>query len=218
MIRIVRVTELFIIAIDGPAASGKGTLARRLARQLGLPHLDTGLTYRAVAHALILNGDPLDDETVAVATAQKIDLTALDPAVLADHSIGNAASKIAAMPDVRRELVRLQRQLANTPPGGVLDGRDIGTVVCPQADVKLYVTAAPRERARRRWNEMQLKGQDADFNDILQDIQNRDARDMGRADSPLRPAENAHLLDTSQMDIETAFQLALDIIKQAKAG
>jgi cytidylate kinase len=99
-----------------------------------------------------------------------------------------------------------------------LDGRDIGTVVCPQADVKLYVTAAPRERARRRWNEMQLKGQDADFNDILQDIQNRDARDMGRADSPLRPAENAHLLDTSQMDIETAFQLALDIIKQAKAG
>jgi cytidylate kinase len=218
MIRIVRVTELFIIAIDGPAASGKGTLARRLARQLGLPHLDTGLTYRAVAHALILNGDPLDDETVAVATAQKIDLTALDPAVLADHSIGNAASKIAAMPDVRRELVRLQRQFANTPPGGVLDGRDIGTVVCPQADVKLYVTAAPRERARRRWNEMQLKGQDADFNDILQDIQNRDARDMGRADSPLRPAENAHLLDTSQMDIETAFQLALDIIKQAKAG
>jgi cytidylate kinase len=218
MIRIVRVTELFIIAIDGPAASGKGTLARRLARQLGLPHLDTGLTYRAVAHALILNGDPLDDETVAVATAQKIDLTALDPAVLADHSIGNAASKIAAMPDVRRELVRLQRQFANTPPGGVLDGRDIGTVVCPQADVKLYVTAAPRERARRRWNEMQLKGQDADFNDILQDIQNRDARDMGRADSPLRPAENAHLLDTSQMDIGTAFQLALDIIKQAKAG
>jgi cytidylate kinase len=218
MIRIVRVTELFIIAIDGPAASGKGTLARRLARQLGLPHLDTGLTYRAVAHALILNGDPLDDETVAVATAQKIDLTALDPAVLADHSIGNAASKIATMPDVRRELVRLQRQFANTPPGGVLDGRDIGTVVCPQADVKLYVTAAPRERARRRWNEMQLKGQDADFNDILQDIQNRDARDMGRADSPLRPAENAHLLDTSQMDIETAFQLALDIIKQAKAG
>ena len=218
MIRIVRVTELFIIAIDGPAASGKGTLARRLARQLGLPHLDTGLTYRAVAHALILNGDPLDDETVAVATAQKIDLTALDPAVLADHSIGNAASKIAAMPGVRRELVRLQRQFANTPPGGVLDGRDIGTVVCPQADVKLYVTAAPRERARRRWNEMQLKGQDADFNDILQDIQNRDARDMGRADSPLRPAENAHLLDTSQMDIETAFQLALDIIKQAKAG
>jgi hypothetical protein len=112
MIRIVRVTELFIIAIDGPAASGKGTLARRLARQLGLPHLDTGLTYRAVAHALILNGDPLDDETVAVATAQKIDLTALDPAVLADHSIGNAASKL---PPCRMFAVSWYGYSANLP-------------------------------------------------------------------------------------------------------
>ncbi len=211
-------TDSFIIAIDGPAASGKGTLARRLAEQLKLPHLDTGLTYRAVAHALILANEPLNDEPTAIAAARRVDLAALDPAILADHAIGDAASQVAVMTGVRQTLVELQRQFASTPPGAVLDGRDIGTVVCPDADVKLYVTASPRERARRRWNEMQLKGQDVDFNDILRDIQNRDARDMGRSDSPLKPAENAHLLDTSQMDIETAFTQALAIIEDARTG
>lgn len=211
-------TDCFILAIDGPAASGKGTLARRLAKHLDLPHLDTGLTYRAVADALLRAGETLEDEAVATAAARRVDLAALDADILADHEIGNAASKVAAMPDVRRTLVELQRQFAETPPGAVLDGRDIGTVVCPGADVKLYVTASPHERARRRWNEMQLKGKDAAFDDILRDIQERDARDMGRADSPLKPAENAHLLDTSQMDIETAFAQALTIINSVRSA
>ena len=208
----------FIIAIDGPAASGKGTLGRRLALELGLPHLDTGLTYRAVAHALLEANEPLDDEPTAIAAAKRVDLGQLDRSVLSDHTIGSAASKVAAMSGVRRELVDLQRQFAQTPPGAILDGRDIGTIVCPDAAVKFYVTASPQERARRRWNEMQLRGQIAEFDEILADITARDARDMGREDSPLKPAEDAHLLDTSQMDIETAFQLALSIVMQARAS
>ena len=208
----------FIIAIDGPAASGKGTLGRRLALELGLPHLDTGLTYRAVAHALLAANEPLDNETTAIAAARRVDLGRLDRAILSDHTIGSAASKVAAMSGVRSALVELQRQFAQSPPGAILDGRDIGTVVCPDASVKFYVTASPKERARRRWNEIQLKGQDAEFDEILADITARDARDMGRDDSPLKPAEDAHLLDTSQMDIETAFQQALSIVKQARSG
>ena len=207
--------QSFIIAIDGPAASGKGTLGRRLAQELGLPHLDTGLTYRAVAHALLTASEPLDDEPTAIAAARRVDLGTLDRSVLSDHTIGSAASKVAAMSGVRKELVALQRKFAQTPPGAILDGRDIGTVVCPDAAVKFYVTASPQERARRRWNEMQLKGQQAEFDGILADITARDARDMGREDSPLKPSADAHLLDTSQMDIETAFQQALDIVKRA---
>lgn len=206
----------FIIAIDGPAASGKGTLGRKLAAACNLPHLDTGLTYRAVAHALLLENQSLDDESAAVAAARSLDLGQLDATILSDHAIGEAASKVAVMSGVRKALVEQQRLFAITPPGAVLDGRDIGTIVCPDAPVKFYVTASPRERARRRWNEMQLKGHDADFDAILADIQTRDERDMGRADSPLKPAIDAHLLDTSQMDIETAFATALDIVKQAR--
>ena len=208
-------TKTFIIAIDGPAASGKGTLARKLAKVLELPHLDTGLTYRAVAHALIKDNQPLDDEAKADAAARGLDFGALNRDILSDHAIGEAASKVATMPKVRQTLVEQQRLFANTPPGAVLDGRDIGTVVCPDAQVKLYVTASANERARRRWNEMQLKGKDADFDEILADIQQRDERDMGRADSPLKPAEDAHLLDTSEMDIETAFTTALSLVQQA---
>lgn len=208
---------VFIIAIDGPAASGKGTLARRLAQELNLPHLDTGLTYRAVAEAMIRSDDPLDDEDAAIEAARRVDLGKLDRARLSDHAIGNAASKVAAMPGVRRTLVELQRQFANTPPGAVMDGRDIGTVVCPKADVKLYVTASAQERAQRRYLEMRSKGQAAELDVILADINARDARDMARADSPLKPAEDAHLLDTSQMDIEAAFQRALGIVNQAKS-
>ncbi len=210
--------QSFIIAIDGPAASGKGTLGRRLAQELGLPHLDTGLTYRAVAHALLTADEALDDEPTAIAAARRVDLRKLDRSVLSDHNIGSAASKVAAMSGVRKELVELQRQFAQTPPGAILDGRDIGTIVCPGAAVKFYVTASPQERARRRWNEIQLRGEDADFDDILADIAVRDARDMGRDDSPLKPAEDAHLLDTSQMDIETAFQQALRIVMQARTS
>ena len=210
-------SDIFVIAIDGPAASGKGTLGRRLSQELALPHLDTGLTYRAVAHELLRGDLPLDDESVAVEAALRVDLAKLDRATLSDHAVGNAASKVAAMPAVRRTLVELQRNFAASPPGAVLDGRDIGTVVCPDADVKLYVTASPEERAKRRWKEMQDKGQDADYQEILDDIAARDARDMGREDSPLRPADDAHLLDTSQMDIETAFQRAMTFVEMVKS-
>ena len=209
-------SDPFVVAIDGPAASGKGTLARKLAEALDLPHLDTGLTYRAVAHSMMEAGEPLDDEAAAVKHAKQVDLGALNKDVLSDHAIGEAASKIAVMSAVRKALVEAQRAFAGSGTGAVMDGRDIGTVVCPNAQVKLFVTASPHERARRRWNEMQLKGQDADFETIVKDIQNRDARDMARSDSPLKPAEDAHLLDTSQMDIQSAFRSALEIVEQAR--
>jgi len=202
-----------IIAIDGPAASGKGTLARRLARHYGLNYLDTGLSYRAVAHALLETGLALDNEELAVAAAQNVDLGALDRDVLSAHEIGEAASKIAVMPAVRRVLVKAQRKFAEKAPGAVLDGRDIGTVVCPDATVKLYVTASPAVRARRRFDEIAATGARPDLAAILADIETRDARDMGRADSPLRPAADAHLLDTSTMDIETAFRAAVAVIE-----
>ncbi|QDZ00131.1 (d)CMP kinase [Nitratireductor mangrovi] len=201
-----------IIAIDGPAASGKGTLARRLAVRYGLRHLDTGLTYRAVGHALLADGKPLDDEALALEAARGIDPGALDRTVLSQHSVGEAASKVAVMPRVRQVLVEKQRAFAAAPPGAVLDGRDIGTVVCPDAAVKLYVTAGAEVRATRRYREIVDGGGTADYAAILADIERRDARDMGRADSPLKPAADAHLLDTSEMDIEAAFRAAKAII------
>lgn len=204
-----------IIAIDGPAASGKGTLARRLAVHFGFHHLDTGLTYRAAAHALLQAGLPLDDEELAVTVAENIDLGALDREVLSAHEIGEAASKVAVLPKLRAALVEAQAAFAARPPGAVLDGRDIGTVVCPDADVKLYVTASPRERARRRHAELQAKDSALSFDEILADIAKRDERDMSREDSPLKPAADAHLIDTSAMDIEAAFSQALAIVEQA---
>lgn len=207
-----------VVAIDGPAASGKGTLARRLAAHYGLKHLDTGLTYRAVAAALLANGQPLDDEESAAAAACGLDLGGLDRDRLADNAIGEAASKIAVMPAVRQALVDKQRAFSSTPPGAVLDGRDIGTVVCPDATVKLFVTAAPGVRAGRRYEEIVTRGGKARYDDILADIRRRDARDMGRADSPLKPAADAHLLDTTEMDIETAFLAARGLIDRAIAA
>jgi CMP/dCMP kinase len=206
-----------LIAIDGPAASGKGTLSRRLAEKYRLPHLDTGLTYRALAKALIDKGLPLGEEAIAVETARMIDLAKLDRAILAAHDIGEGASKVAVIPAVRRILVEKQRAFANQPGGAVLDGRDIGTVVCPDAMVKLYVTASAEVRAKRRFDEELMRDGDADFEAILDDIERRDARDMGRTDSPLKPAEDAHLLDTSTMDIETAFRAAVSIIDEKLA-
>ncbi|MBB4123089.1 (d)CMP kinase [Martelella radicis] len=201
-----------VIAIDGPAAAGKGTLARKLARHYGLPHLDTGLTYRATAKALLDEGKPLDDEAVAAEMAARVDLGHLDRSVLSAHEIGEAASKVAAMPAVRVALVDAQRRFAASGKGAVLDGRDIGTVVCPDAPVKLYVTADAEIRARRRYDEITAKGEEADFSQILEDVRRRDERDMGRKDSPLRPADDAHLLDTSKMGIEAAFQAALTFV------
>ena len=196
------------IAIDGPAAAGKGTLSRRIAEAYGFHHLDTGLTYRATAKALLDAGLPLDDEAVAERVALSLDLSGLDRNVLSKHDIGEAASKIAVMPAVRRALVEAQRRFALKSPGTVLDGRDIGTVVCPDAPVKLYVTASSEVRARRRYDEIVARGEEADYASIFEDVKRRDARDMGRADSPLKPAEDAHLLDTSEMSIEAAFQAA----------
>ncbi|NRQ13151.1 (d)CMP kinase [Ensifer sesbaniae] len=205
----------FTIAIDGPAAAGKGTLSRRIAEEYGFHHLDTGLTYRATAKALLDAGLPLDDEAVAEKMAREVELAGLDRSVLSAHAIGEAASKIAVMPAVRRALVEAQRAFSLREPGTVLDGRDIGTVVCPDAPVKLYVTASPEVRAKRRYDEIVGNGQQADYAAIFEDVKKRDERDMGRADSPLRPADDAHLLDTSEMSIEAAFQAAKTLIDAA---
>ena len=204
-----------VIAVDGPAAAGKGTLSRRLAGHYGLRHLDTGLTYRATAHALAERGLPLDDEAVAAEVAGGLDLSGLDRSVLSAHEIGEAASKVAVMPAVRKALVAAQRGFALKPPGAVLDGRDIGTVVCPDALVKFYVTASPQTRARRRYDEIVGNGGHADLATILADIERRDARDTGRTDSPLRPAADAHLLDTTEMGIEAAFEAARSLVDTA---
>lgn len=205
----------FTIAIDGPAAAGKGTLSRKIAETYGFHHLDTGLTYRATAKALLDAGLPLDDENVAEKVAMELDLAGLDRSVLSRHDIGEAASRIAVMTPVRRALEKAQQRFAAKEPGTVLDGRDIGTVVCPDAPVKLYVTASPDVRARRRHDEILANGGVADYDAIFAEVRKRDERDMGRADSPLKPAEDAHLLDTSEMSIEAAFQAARAIIDAA---
>lgn len=207
-----------VIAIDGPAASGKGTLSRRLAEKYQLPHLDTGLTYRAVGHAMLEAGLSLDDRQAAISTASMVDLSNLDRKILSAHYIGEAASKVAVVPELRRILVDKQRAFASQPQGAVLDGRDIGTIVCPQATVKLYVVASAEVRAKRRFDEELSRIGEADFEAILDDIQERDARDTGRADSPLKPAVDAHLLDTSNMGIEAAFSAAVSIIDKIVAS
>ncbi|CDZ68505.1 Cytidylate kinase [Neorhizobium galegae bv. orientalis] len=208
-------TSTFTIAIDGPAAAGKGTLSRQIADAYGFHHLDTGLTYRATAKALLDAGLPLDNEEVAGKMAREVELAGLDRNILSAHAIGEAASKIAVMPSVRRALVEAQRAFSLRRPGTVLDGRDIGTVVCPDAPVKLYVTASADVRARRRYDEIVGKGGEADYGAIFADVKKRDERDMGRSDSPLKPADDAHLLDTSEMSIEAAFRAAKTIIDAA---
>lgn len=210
-------TTPLLIAIDGPAASGKGTLARRLADYFHLPHLDTGLTYRAVAWMLMERDWPLDDQTHAVEAARLVDLANLDKHALSAHAVGDAASQVAVFPEVRRILVDKQRDFARQKQGAVLDGRDIGTVVCPQADVKLYITAVPEVRAMRRLRDIEGRGGAAEFDEILADIKRRDERDTGRADSPLRPAADAHLLDTSELSIEAAFRAARTIVDDVLA-
>jgi CMP/dCMP kinase len=206
-----------IIAIDGPAASGKGTLARRLALHHGLPHLDTGLLYRATARALLDAGRQLDDAHAAVAAARSLALMDFDEDSLRGREMGEAASVVAAMPDVREALIDTQRAFAARPGGAVLDGRDIGTVICPQAEVKIFVTASPEARAGRRALELADRGEKVNYADILADIRKRDARDAGRGAAPLRQAADAVLLDTTSLDREAAFARALAIVGDAAA-
>jgi len=204
-----------IIAIDGPAASGKGTLGRRLAAHFGLRHLDTGLIYRAVAKALLDAGHPLEDAARATAAAQALDPAGFDEKMLKGHAIGEAASIVSAIPDVRSALIAFQRDFAAAPPGAVLDGRDIGTVICPSADVKIFVVAAPEERARRRAVELRQAGEPADEAAILADILRRDERDRSRAVAPLKPAAEAVVLDTTTLNVEAAVAAAVAIVERA---
>ncbi len=208
----------FVIAIDGPAASGKGTLAKRLADHYGLPHLDTGLLYRAVALALIDAGTSLDDHAAAARAAHALDAEKLDDPRLRDRAMGEAASRISAVPEVRAGLLAWQRRFASDPQGAVLDGRDIGTVVCPEAGVKLFITASSEERARRRHRELAGRGESATFAAILADIEARDARDASRAAAPLRMADDAVRLDTTELDADAAFDEAREIVDRARGG
>ncbi len=205
-----------IIAIDGPAASGKGTIARRLAAHYGLPHLDTGLLYRATAAALMAEDRDISDEAAAVAAARGLGLTDFDDAALRGRQMGEAASVVAAMPGVRSALIETQRAFARRPGGAVLDGRDIGAVVCPEAQVKIFVTANAATRAQRRALELAQRGEKADYSSILADILRRDARDSGRAAAPLRPADDAIQLDTTRLGVDAAFAEALRIVEAAR--
>jgi cytidylate kinase len=206
-----------IIAIDGPAASGKGTIARRLAQHFALPHLDTGLLYRATARVLLDHGERLDDPERAVAAARGLALTEFDEARLRGAEMGEAASIVAALPAVRAALLDMQRAFASQPGGAVLDGRDIGTVICPNADVKLFVTASAETRAQRRALELRARGERADFADVLDDIRRRDERDSIRSAAPLLAAADAVRLDTSDLDVEAAVKAARAIC-EARAG
>ena len=202
-----------VIAIDGPAASGKGTLARRLAAHYGLPHLDTGLLYRATACALLDQGLRLDNVEAAVEAARGLSLIDFDEARLRARDMGEAASVVAAMAPVRAALIDMQRGFAARAEGAVLDGRDIGTVICPEAKVKIFVTASPETRAQRRALELASRGEPADYTAILEDVRKRDARDSGRSAAPLKAAGDAVTLDTSDLDIEGAFAAARDIVE-----
>lgn len=206
-----------VIAIDGPAAAGKGTLARRLAAHLGYAYLDTGGLYRAVGLSLLRNGaDPADEARAAMAAAN-LDVGLLGDPDLRSEAAGDAASKVAALPAVREALLAFQRDFARRPPqgaaGAVLDGRDIGTVVCPDAPVKLFVTADLATRARRRFDELAAKDAAVTYDEVFADLAARDARDAARSTAPLKQADDAHLLDTTNSDIDSVFNAALALIE-----
>ncbi len=203
-----------IIAIDGPAASGKGTLAKRIATHFGYQCLDTGLLYRAVARDLTAAGQSLEDAQAAQKAAKSLDPGSLDDPGLRLAGIGEAASVIAKIAAVRTALLDLQRNFAAQEPGAVLDGRDIGTVVCPDAEVKIFITAHVEVRARRRYEELKKRGEPVNYEGILEMIKARDARDAGRADAPMAAAPDALLLDTTDLDIEAAFDAVVGLIKR----
>ena len=202
-----------IIAVDGPAASGKGTIARALARHFGVPHMDTGLLYRAVALNLLRWGGDPESEFAAVRACDLSQTDFADPE-LKSEATGAIASRISAYPLVREALAERQRSFATQPRGAVLDGRDIGTVIAPDADAKLFVTASPEVRARRRFEELRRIGLAAHYDDVLLDIQARDARDSARSAAPLQKAADAALLDTSELGVEAAVAAAIAIVQE----
>ena len=210
------VKKSFIIALDGPAASGKGTLARLIAKEYDFAYLDTGSLYRGVAWTLLNAGRDPSDPAAAAAAAEAFSLDAIKDADIRTREVGAAASKVAAMPAVRRALLQFQRRFAEAPPAGkrgaVLDGRDIGTVVCPDADLKFFVVASPEARARRRWLELKAERPGLSEGEVFDDLAERDARDAGRADAPMTKAEDAQLLDTTEVTIEAAFAAARRVI------
>ncbi|MEL6620155.1 MAG: d(CMP) kinase [Pseudomonadota bacterium] len=203
-------TQPFTVAIDGPAAAGKGTISRAVAQHFGFAHLDTGLLYRAVGAQMLAGADP-------IAAAQSLDRAALENPDLRTADVAQAASKVAVIPEVRQALLDFQRAFARRAGGAVLDGRDICTVICPQAEAQLFVTASAEVRADRRWKELQGRGNDMPYDAVLADVRERDARDSDRAAAPLRPAEGAKVLDTSDMRIDEAVAAAIAWVSEKRA-
>ncbi|MEL6567434.1 MAG: (d)CMP kinase [Pseudomonadota bacterium] len=201
-----------IIAIDGTLASGKGTLARRIGAIYGLAHLDTGRLYRATGVAALRAGTDFEDSVALAVLARSLDSECFEELELRSAEAGQAASKVAAVPEVRAALLAFQRDFAAQPGGAVLDGRDIGTVICPDADVKLWIDASIEERARRRHAELLAKGEVLSFDQMMDEVRIRDARDAGRADAPMQRAPDAHLIDTTELSIDTAVDRACEII------
>ena len=205
-------TASFTVAIDGPAAAGKGTLSKALAQRFGFAHLDTGLLYRATGRKVLETGlSPAD-------AARAVEPSDLERDGLRTQAVAELASQVATIPEVRNALVAFQRNFARRDGGAVLDGRDIGTVICPDAEVKLFVTAGAEVRAQRRFDELRSSGQHVEFEDVLNEVKKRDARDMGRADAPMRAAEDAHVIDTSDMSIEDALAAAEAIVSKKWEG
>jgi cytidylate kinase len=200
----------FIVAIDGPAAAGKGTISKAVAAHFGFAHLDTGLLYRAVGAKVIAGAEP-------IAAARTLDPVDLENDNLRTPAVAQAASEVAVIPDVRAALVAFQRSFAGRDGGAVLDGRDIGTVICPAADVKLFVTASPECRAERRFQELSGKGTDTTFETVLADVKERDTRDQNRATAPLVPADDAILLDTSELTAAQAIAAAIKVVEAARS-
>ncbi|WP_415921320.1 (d)CMP kinase [Tateyamaria sp. SN6-1] len=204
-------TAPFTVAIDGPAAAGKGTVARAVAARFGLAHLDTGLLYRAIGAQMLTGADPIE-------AAQTLTPDALERDDLRTADVAQAASKVAVIPEVRAALLDFQRAFARRAGGAVLDGRDIGTVICPQAEAKLFVTASAEVRAARRHAELLGRGADADLATVLEDVRARDARDADRATAPMRAADTAHVLDTSEMTVDAAVAAAIAVVAAARSA
>lgn len=207
-----------IIAVDGPSAAGKGTVARAIARRLGYHFLDTGSLYRMVGLAMLKAGKSGDDEVSATAFAKALDPASVAEEDLRSENVAAMASKVAALPAVRQALLDYQRQFAKRQPGAVLDGRDIGTVVCPDADLKLFITASTDVRAKRRFEELKSLGQKVDYESVLEEVMARDERDASRTTAPTRPADDAILIDTSDLTRDEVLKAVLDVIKDHAPG